>query len=39
MKFIKPEIKEVIIDDINRNPSAGKQYCDTIDWSGCCYNG
>ena len=38
MKFEVPTIKEVFFND-NKSANAGKQYCDTMDWSGCCYNG
>lgn len=38
MKFEVPMIKEVAFSD-SKNANLGKQYCDTVDWSGCCYNG
>lgn len=38
MKFEIPLVKEIAIKE-NKNANSGKQYCDTVDWSGCCYNG
>lgn len=38
MEFQNPEVIGVEIET-EFATSTGKQYCDTADWSGCCYNG
>lgn len=38
MEFTEPVIKEVVeVSDNNKN--AGRETCDSYDWSGGCYNG
>lgn len=36
--FEVPYIAEVV-EKQNDNVNAGKETCDSLDWSGCCYNG
>ncbi len=38
MEFVTPVIKEVVEVNVS-NINAGKETCDSYDWSGCCYNG
>ncbi len=38
MEFTSPVILEVV-EVTDRNVNAGRETCDTYDWSGCCYNG